>query len=78
VLVGVWRHRATHEELEKRLHASRPDEIVTMLGEAVEQIEAMVTGTRTAPTQAGVPLVAHERPPEDDGVGTGVKAPGTG
>lgn len=79
VLVGVWRHQASYEELEKRLHTSQPNEIVTMLGEAVEQLEAMVTGTRTPPTPAAVePVVAHERPPEDDGAGTGVKAPNAG
>jgi predicted PurR-regulated permease PerM len=67
VLVGVWRHRASHEELEKRLHASQPDEIVTMLGEAVEQIEAMVTGKRTRTAPAVAVHVAHERPLRDNG-----------
>ncbi len=46
VLIGVWRHRASIEELEKRLHASQPGEVVTTLGEAVEQLEAMITGAR--------------------------------
>lgn len=44
VLVGVWRHRATLDELEKRLHASQPDEIVSTLRSAVDQLEAMVKG----------------------------------
>lgn len=68
VLVGVWRHRASHEELEKRLHASQPDEIVTMLAEAVEQIEAMVQGKRARPrTPKAAPVIAHERPVRDNG-----------
>jgi hypothetical protein len=75
VLVGVWRHRASHEELEKRLHASQPDEIVTLLGEAVEQLEAMVTGKRTRPrTAEPVPVVAHERPAQDTGSAPPFKA----
>jgi predicted PurR-regulated permease PerM len=47
VLIGVWRHRASIEELEKRLHASQPDEVVSTLAEAVEQLEVMVTGARS-------------------------------
>jgi predicted PurR-regulated permease PerM/methylmalonyl-CoA mutase cobalamin-binding subunit len=75
VLVGVWRHRASHEELEKRLHASQPDEIVTLLGEAVEQLEAMVTGKRSHPrTAESVPVVAHERPAQDTGSAPPFKA----
>ena len=67
VLVGIWRHRASVEELEKRFHAGRVHEIVTMLGDAVEQIEAEVNGTHkhdhAHPAEpAGVP---HERPPLD-------------
>jgi predicted PurR-regulated permease PerM len=46
VLMGVWRHRASLEELERRLQGSQPDEIVTTLADAVEQIEAFVTGKR--------------------------------
>jgi methylmalonyl-CoA mutase cobalamin-binding subunit len=46
VLMGVWRHRASLEELERRLQGSQPDEIVTTLADAVEQIEAFVAGTR--------------------------------
>ena len=45
-LIGLWRHRAGIDELEKRLHASGPDEIVTTLADAVAQLEAMATGTR--------------------------------
>jgi hypothetical protein len=46
VLVGVWSNRASIEDLEKRLHASQPDEIVTTLADAVERIETMVAETR--------------------------------
>jgi hypothetical protein len=70
VVVGVWRHRASLEELEKRLHASRPDEIVTMLNDAVVQIEAMLTGTHRrlrTPEPEPVPVSEHERSPLDDG-----------
>jgi methylmalonyl-CoA mutase cobalamin-binding subunit len=49
LLVGVWRHRATLEELEKRLRASQPNEIVTMLRDAVVQLETLVNGTRRKP-----------------------------
>jgi hypothetical protein len=71
VLVGVWRHRASLEELEKRLHGSHPDEVVTTLADAVEQIEAFVVGKRTR-TMARPPAKApatsdHERPASDTG-----------
>ncbi|MGH7956182.1 MAG: AI-2E family transporter [Opitutaceae bacterium] len=69
-LVGLWRHRASIEELEKRLHASGPDEIVTTLGDAVEQPGAMVAGTgpqvKTRPTSAP-PTASHESSPVSSG-----------
>ena len=61
-LVGLWRHRASIEELEKRLHASGPDEIVSTLADAVEQLEAMVSGSRP-PTHSRPPTPARPRPP---------------
>jgi predicted PurR-regulated permease PerM len=70
VLVGVWRHRSSQDELEKRLHASRPDEIVTKLSDAVVQLEAMVKGTRRAPSEPPPAIVAptpHERAGMDEG-----------
>jgi hypothetical protein len=76
VLVGVWRHRASLEELEKRLHVSQMDEIVTRIGDAVEQLEAMVKGTRKVEPAAPPPepRVAHERPALDDGSPPPIKA----
>jgi hypothetical protein len=44
VLVGVWSPQASVDELEQRLLASHPDEVVTTLRDAVEQLEALVTG----------------------------------
>ncbi len=52
VLVGVWQHRASVEELGKRLQSSRPDRIVTSLRSAVEQLEAMVRGVHAEPARA--------------------------
>ena len=52
VLVGVWQHRASVEELGKRLQSSRPDRIVTSLRSAVEQLEAMVRGVHAEPPRA--------------------------
>lgn len=66
VLVGVWRHRATLEELEKRLRASQPNEIVTMLRDAVVQLETMVNGKRRKPAAPGTDGgVAAGSPPEE-------------
>jgi hypothetical protein len=42
VLVGVWRHHLGADEVEQRLHGSRPEEVVTDLTNAVQQIEAML------------------------------------
>ena len=74
VLIGVWRHRASIEELEKRLHASQPDEVVSTLADAVEQIEAMVTGARAPappPPAPKPPARGRTAPP----VTTGPAAP---
>ena len=66
VLVGVWQFGASHEDLEQRLRGSGPDEFVTTLVEAVQQIEALL-GVRppSADTEThDLPEVsAHSRPP---------------
>jgi hypothetical protein len=70
VVVGVWSHRADQEELEKRLHASRPDEVVTSLGDAVQQLEAILSGLRKEQRARPVELAPtpdHERPELDEG-----------
>ena len=73
VLVGVWRHHASVEELGKRLQSSRPDRIVTSLRSAVEQLEAMVRGvhaeTRAATTVASA-APASEPPAKDEEAGS--------
>lgn len=70
VLVGVWQHRATPDEIESRLHGSGPDEIVTTLAEAVRNIEALL-GISSAPPPSPVLTPAeeprHSRPPHGDG-----------
>jgi hypothetical protein len=69
VLVGVWRHHSSIDEVEQRLHGSRPDEVVTTLAEAVRQIEAML-GIQPAPEppkEVPPPEPVHERPALDDG-----------
>jgi predicted PurR-regulated permease PerM len=72
VLVGVWSNRASIEDLEKRLHASQPDDVVTTLGDAVERIETMVAETRspnqgskpaTNPAKVPATLLADSGPP---------------
>lgn len=69
VLVGVWRHRASVDEIEKRLHGSGPDEIVTTLSAALQQIEAMLGAPPTDSTSSPIPpeRTGHSRPPHDDG-----------
>jgi methylmalonyl-CoA mutase cobalamin-binding subunit len=70
VVVGVWRHRASLEELEKRLHASKPDEIVTTLNDAAEQLQAMLDGLESvvhAPTAERAAEADEKRPVLDDG-----------
>ena len=60
VLVGVWSNRASIEDLERRLHASQPDEIVTTLADAVERIETMVAEKSPAsPAPASAPKAAQ-------------------
>jgi len=66
VLVGVWRHPASPDELKQRLQSSRPDGIVTTLQAAVEQIEARLHRT-PVPAQPVAAHTAHSRPPMDDG-----------
>ena len=70
-LIGLWCHRASIEELEKRLHASGPDEIVTTLADAVEQLTAMVQGPRqNAPSRQAVapsPQAEHAAAPLETG-----------
>jgi predicted PurR-regulated permease PerM len=73
VLVGVWRHRASIEELEQRLRASHPDGVVATLTDALEEIERKVAGTdqtatrapaaEPAPAPTPAPLNAGSAPP---------------
>jgi hypothetical protein len=42
VLVCVWQHRATLDELKRRLEASQPDDVVTRLEDALHYLEAIV------------------------------------
>jgi hypothetical protein len=68
VLVGVWRHHSSTDEVEHRLHGSRPDEVVTTLADAVQQMEAMLGIQITTVEQPEAePTPLHERPPMDDG-----------
>ncbi len=70
VLVGVWQHRASPDEIEQRLHSTGPDEIVTTLAEAVRQIAALLGGRSTAPAPAAIAPARespHSRPPHDVG-----------
>jgi hypothetical protein len=69
VLVGVWRHPSSIDEVEQRLHGSRPDEVVTTLIDAVRQIEAMlgITPSLEPPKEEPPPAPLHERPAMDDG-----------
>jgi predicted PurR-regulated permease PerM len=62
VLVGVWSNRASIEEIEKRLHASQPDEVVTTLGDAVERIETMVAETRPSSRTTPPPFRRPKNP----------------
>jgi hypothetical protein len=72
VLVGVWSNRASIEEIEKRLHASQPDEVVTTLGDAVERIETMVAESRTQPR---TPAQSPRRPQNPSDVAAGSAPP---
>jgi predicted PurR-regulated permease PerM len=56
ILVGIWSPRADQEELEKRLHASQPSKVVTRLGDAVTELEAMVTGRSAQSPQEPTPV----------------------
>jgi predicted PurR-regulated permease PerM len=70
VLVGVWRHPSTLDELNQRLQGAKPDEVVTTLKTALEQTEALLG----LPVAAGPQLPeappeghSHSRSPMDDG-----------
>lgn len=69
VVVGVWQYRASLDELEERLRDSGPNELVTRLSDAVQQIEALLGVRRPAakPGDAPPTVSAHSRPPLPDG-----------
>ncbi|MDP3070437.1 MAG: AI-2E family transporter [Opitutaceae bacterium] len=65
VLVGVWRHRASLEVLGRRLLSSQPDQIVTSLRSAVEQLEAMIRGVSMKSSE-DLPTDASNQAPVSD------------
>ena len=71
VLVGVWKHPARSDEIEQRLHSSRPDAIVVNLREAAERLETLLKrspGVHEEPREAEPAAAgATEQPRMDDG-----------
>ncbi|MBL9187120.1 MAG: AI-2E family transporter [Opitutaceae bacterium] len=62
VLVGVWRHRASLEVLGRRLLSSQPDQIVTSLRSAVEQLEALIRGVSASSAEDSPAANSNKEP----------------
>jgi hypothetical protein len=61
VLVGVWQHHATFDEIEKRLEPGHPTKVVMTLEDAAEQLTALVNHGRTLDDGTRPPLVPIEK-----------------